>query len=811
MSRISDAQLFDQPSGAVSRTADVTISRRGFLVGAAAAGAALMMGDFGGVGGIGAQKAWATANNNIGSGLNNHIIRIRPSGFLRTANVHNDAQVKGDVCWLYSLGTSNKLMLSYDSSRDAYSMRTMSNFEENQYASSGIWDVDGQSKSSGAVVHVWGDNVDGAWSRLWCFEKTGGNYYYITNKNSGLYLSLQSTSSDSNENKLVQSSTPMAWELEVLGHGTDGSQTTSVKFWTEYATYSDGPRWMRYIDDTTPLTRVNMPGTHDAGTCSVNNDASPQVSLVKCQQDYLPIQLLEGVRYFDIRLGSGDDPDVNHGGWATLNKDGSTQRLSDVIGHFYSFLHDQKDYTSGETILMLASADNAKDVTDALAGYINSDTYGDLFLKGLSESSVPTMGKARGHVVLILRFEPEGDNAETVKSASYMRLTNWDKAVSDGLDSGNNGLVEIASNSTVDTDKGISSLVGVCVQDNYKSKADEKIKNIDAAFEDAADYNSKSLSSDLYNRYFYYCINYTSCTGTGDGPFNAARNVNERLYKDAYLTSWYKFVGIVVSDFTDARLCHSVYFRHIPTEGPVVCDVYALPDSVELTYGDGLAAATLVGGKTLGDGYFKLVSESDEELLDVAHSGSEFQIVYVDVDPDGTETVTDVAGRVPFTINPRSVTLNWEKLRGLIASADAQGALRDALENVLAGDDCSAALEFYEDKGGVAGGVITDASKLGQGTYWVRATGLVGDHAANYTLADTEPVSFTVAAGAGGADAGNGDGGTGGTGSADKTASGNLAKTGDDTNVAPIVGVAAAAAAVAVTAGIAAHRAEDAS
>lgn len=66
--------------------------------------------------------------------------------------------------------------------------------------------------------------------------------------------------------------------------------------------------------------RAEHPGTHDSGTCSVDNDTEPQSSQVKCQQDYIPTQLLEGIRYFDIRLGKGDNPGIDHGDYYLLKK-----------------------------------------------------------------------------------------------------------------------------------------------------------------------------------------------------------------------------------------------------------------------------------------------------------------------------------------------------------------------------------------------------------------------------------------------------------------------------------------------------------
>ena len=73
--------------------------------------------------------------------------------------------------------------------------------------------------------------------------------------------------------------------------------TVSSLDWITYSSYVDGPCWMKYVDDNKFLDELSIPGTHDSGTCSVDNDTEPQSSQVKCQQDYIPTQLLEGIRY----------------------------------------------------------------------------------------------------------------------------------------------------------------------------------------------------------------------------------------------------------------------------------------------------------------------------------------------------------------------------------------------------------------------------------------------------------------------------------------------------------------------------------
>lgn len=64
--------------------------------------------------------------------------------------------------------------------------------------------------------------------------------------------------------------------------------------------------------------------------------------------------MLEGIRYFDIRLGKGDDPGIDHGIFYLLKKDGHFLHLSDVIRYFKKFLNENPS----EALIMLASRGN---------------------------------------------------------------------------------------------------------------------------------------------------------------------------------------------------------------------------------------------------------------------------------------------------------------------------------------------------------------------------------------------------------------------------------------------------------------------
>ncbi|WP_165055509.1 MULTISPECIES: phosphatidylinositol-specific phospholipase C domain-containing protein [unclassified Adlercreutzia] len=843
----------DAPSGALVSAAAwrAPLTRRGFFAASALAASTLLVGaphvpgssGAPGAWGLGAQPAWADdPDNNVGDKLSDYIIRLRPKGFLRTVSVHGDGTVVGQVCWLYQQGTSSKHHLSYHPDLGGYSIHTMSNFEEKKLSSNNVWSVDGDSRDEGKAIHVWSGGYDEKASRVFKFSRQDDGTYLIKNVNSGRYLSLENVNDDTNENKVVQRGSAMAWEVEIVGVGVAGSSDDDVderyptsQFCKSYSSFPLGPCWMgsmTAVGGDTLLSAISLPGTHDSGALSIDNDTEPQTSMAKCQQDYIPTQLNLGIRYLDMRLGNGDDPGVNHGGMYAYRKDHTGLKLSDVFEYCKTFL----GANSTETIVMLATnsdGDNAK-ITSAFAKYLGEkkpDSDETWFYDG---RHVPTLAEARGKIVLLRRFTPEGADKDAYQYG--IDLHDWDAKVEasgeDGLALIHEELVEEKSGDAV-TDRRYTT---VYAQDNYNVPADDKPPYVDTALADAEglpddatqkvkvteDGQEQEVSVPKAN----YAINYTSSSRfvhSYSNPFYAAQAMNEHLYKSPYFyndrvntsSSKCKFIGIIPSDFTDAVLARSIYERQVlqPSFTPGACAVP--PDQVTLTYGDDFASAQFAGGGRCGKDYYRLTGASAP--LDVAHAGAGLgatcALTYVSVDPFGPEREAWSKEGVPLTVLPRPVSLVWEGIDGLVSAADVRSKVVAKLQNVIDGDDLSARLEFCYDSGGAPGAAV-DASKLGalgEGTYWVRAAGLAGEKAVDYELVDDGRVSFTVSrASADGAGAGSGSAGAAGAAGAGEAAGTPLAPTGDDADVASMAaGAVAAAAAVAAAGAYACASADD--
>lgn len=776
--------------------------------------------------GISPRAAFADGTAGPAVSLDNFVIRLRPAGYFRTASVNEDGNVIGNVCHLFNDGTSSKLILENVTTKNDdtnwYAIRTLLNFEEHKKTGYSIWSVDGDSDKDGKVIHVWSGEYDNKPSRAFAFERQSNGTYIIrdrtvekeTEKKDIKYLAIESNGKDQDNNKICHKSESIPWELELIGYDMKKNDATVSSIdWITYSSYVDGPCWMSHVDDDKYLDELSIPGTHDSGTCSVDNDTEPQSSQVKCQQDYIPTQLLEGIRYFDIRLGKGNDPGICHGDFYLFKKDGYYLHLSDVIGYFKTFLSENPR----EALIMLASRgnDEATDdsVTTAFAKVMADNP--DLFY---TSSRVPTLGEVRGKIVLLRRFRLDGDS---VSGHTWgLDLTEWDDKIKAHSDSATMCLVQDARGFEAAGETGDKEpyCTKVYAQDKYKLTGTDKLSWVDNALKETTGRTRNKVDvvdddgANVPVQERCWSINYTSCTGLSHGgnPFTSARVVNEHLYKSPYInpsdnkdtkSDYLKHIGIIASDFVDAALARSIYQRNYDydTQHKQTASYY-LPTCMRMTYGDSLSDASLQDGKTVGEGHFRLVNSSN--VLNVAASGHAFAIEYVDVDALGNETVTGLQGSVPIDIDPRALTPHFEGLEGLKAGEDVRAKITALLDGKLENDVCTAQLEFMHDANGAPGTMMAEGEAFTAGTYWVRANGLLGDAAQNYTLASNGAASFAVAApgsavGAG-TDSGTNAGSTDKNGKVNKRkgSGGKLADTGDSSGVA--AGLAAAAVATTV-------------
>ena len=156
--------------------------------------------------------------------------------------------------------------------------------------------------------------------------------------------------------------------------------------------------WMKYLLDSTPLSALSIPGTHNSPTC---HKALPSV---RCQAVSPREQLENGVRFFDIRVQPDDPNDPKneklilvHGAFP-ISLTGS-KKFRDLVNDVQEFLRANPS----ETLVMSVKREGTGDATDQHLSTILKDHYTNP-REWWTQPHVPTLGEARGKIVLMRRF-----------------------------------------------------------------------------------------------------------------------------------------------------------------------------------------------------------------------------------------------------------------------------------------------------------------------------------------------------------------------------------------------------------------------
>lgn len=283
--------------------------------------------------------------------------------------------------------------------------------------------------------------------------------------------------------------------------------------------------WMEKLDDNTKLLEYNFAGTHDCVTQYVQLP-----HLARCQNRNIYEQLCIGVRALDIRVASkGKKLVMVHAftkAFNTPNRLGRQMEFSDVLAHCYKFL----DENPSETIVIQFKNDSGRE---------NEKCFDNLFytyIKGnerrwFLENRVPTLGEARGKMVLIRRCKMERRYEFTDKNTGidFSRWVEQDTAVPEPLK----------------LETGGSFGEEFIVQDRYKYKPVPRWAECIKPFLDQA----KSFSGE-------YIINYLSTAGGLKGPCNNAKYINAQ-FMNYPLTKGY-YYGTIYCDFPTKALVDKI-------------------------------------------------------------------------------------------------------------------------------------------------------------------------------------------------------------------------------------------------------------
>ena len=284
---------------------------------------------------------------------------------------------------------------------------------------------------------------------------------------------------------------------------------------------ADAADWMAKLDDGRSLGEVVLPGTHDSATQNVQ-----LAYFSKCQALSIGEQLNAGFRYLDIRLAAdGERMKLMHGftacttsGWPWAG----TLYLDAVLQQCYDFLQAHPT----ETVVFAVKQEHGSESAAAFEGLLNGYVQRNAE-RWLLTDHIPTVGEARGKLVLMRRYADEAD----LGAESGIPLL-WDNQ---------NGHDDVSKN-IVSHDNGSYTLF---VQDRYEYDTADKW----AAF--TAGLAAGETGPDAVSIHFLS----TKGTSTYGHPYKFAKRLNAMLMQTGAET----LSGWIVTDFASATLAQRIY------------------------------------------------------------------------------------------------------------------------------------------------------------------------------------------------------------------------------------------------------------
>lgn len=447
-----------------------------------------------------------------------------------------------------------------------------------------------------AVMHI--QSGDDAYYKRFQIIPSGNGLYKIMSKESGKYWVLGDSDSDGvydDNDRVHQNNDGLDWEIEIINDGGDTSQMGNTKPYETYAqtsatkakydSYSfsyngstvTSTNWMSALPDDTPITDLNIPGTHDTGTCQMKWKTFTTLE-AQCQQLFIDDQLAAGVRYFDLRCNESytkngvESPRLNHTD-DCADRVGDILTCDDVMTYVRNFLTD--DASKNETVVFQISRQGD---TNAYQIYLYWQSlvvkHPDWFYIG---TRVPTLGEARGKIVLLSKI-PDISNYDFIYNKPNGYRPNglqaqWALDVRSTVDQ---GVYETAGDSVKVQD---GSNYEVWCEDDYKVDAETKwSRSTTPSLNNAHAHRDEAIAKCKYA----WNIIYTSCSALLDDqttPISGARYTNHRLksYFNESMTNYFdtsttngKYAGVVLMDFVDEQQCQFLFRQNFIMDMPKV-------------------------------------------------------------------------------------------------------------------------------------------------------------------------------------------------------------------------------------------------
>ncbi|KAG8813424.1 hypothetical protein FRC17_001582 [Serendipita sp. 399] len=152
--------------------------------------------------------------------------------------------------------------------------------------------------------------------------------------------------------------------------------------------------WMSSQPDSTSLTSLSIPGTHDSLTWNVTGIVA---AFTRTQDISLFKQLDGGVRFIDLRIGEVNGMVNLYHGSVRLDE---TAQLGDIFWGLYRWL----DAHSTETVVVSVKVDNGTSTASLQQTVYDLVTGPDVRDYWVQSAALPTLGEARHKAVLLRRF-----------------------------------------------------------------------------------------------------------------------------------------------------------------------------------------------------------------------------------------------------------------------------------------------------------------------------------------------------------------------------------------------------------------------
>ena len=502
-----------------------------------------------------------------GDTLNGIKVRFRPAGSHKPLSINQDGDGSQNCVHLYYNGKSSHFYLQ-KADDDSYYINFYKYYTDAKPKTSGDCRLDVERSGGtddsyyreGQVIHVVSGSSE-AMNKRWQLIQQDDGTYYIRNKRSQLYWSLDDLSKPkTNNNKLVQREEPLKWEMEIVSDDNEKLKTIKPYDSTNF-NYNDKPvtslNWMGALPDNLRITDISIPGTHDAGTCWVHSDQDHSSD----QRYYINELLNAGVRHLDIRTGLNDDKKVRivHSDHHCLNKEGDDITMDELMGWITDFLDTNKTETVVFQVKMDKQGSECERKTfeylKAMAQKENSYIW--------TGDHVPTLKEVRGKIVIISRLDLEDLGGE---EKGYTFKTTLDgKPALWGLDCHN--WRESKDHATDLAASGAD--FEVWTQDDFGHMAGEKKKYIKGALLGTDDRGNSTLDRYIdakLNGKHAWVFNYTSTSsGQKHVPFDLCKEIHQWLYDRSEYDNPEKlvcgdtFTGVMAFDFIDEYMASFIY------------------------------------------------------------------------------------------------------------------------------------------------------------------------------------------------------------------------------------------------------------